>query len=77
MKLARPCRMAPLRIADALAAELRADAERPGSIVGTVTVAAPGFLNIILADAALADVVGAVLARPAAWGRVPAARRTA
>jgi arginyl-tRNA synthetase len=73
MKLARPCRMAPLRIAEALAAELAADAGGPGSIVGAVAVAAPGFLNVTLADAALADVVGAVLARPDAWGRVPAA----
>ena len=75
MKLARPCRMAPLRIAEALAAELAVDAGRPGSIVGAVTVAAPGFLNVTLADAALADVVGAVLAQPAAWGHVPAAKQ--
>ncbi len=72
MKLARPCRMAPLRIAEALAAELAADAGRPGSIIGAVTVAAPGFLNVRLADVALADVVGAVLAQPAVWGHVPA-----
>jgi arginyl-tRNA synthetase len=65
--------MAPLRIAEALAAELRADAGRPGSIVGAVTVAAPGFVNVTLSDPALADVVGAVLGRPDAWGRVPAA----
>jgi arginyl-tRNA synthetase len=73
MKLARPCRMAPLRIAAALAAELMADVGRPGSIVGVVTVAAPGFLNLRVSDAAFADVVGAVLAQPAAWGHVPAA----
>ena len=72
MKLARPCRMSPLRIAEALAAELAGDAGRPGSIVGAVSVAAPGFLNLRLSDAALADVVGAVLAQPAAWGHVPA-----
>ena len=73
MKLARPCRMAPLRIAQALAAELNAEAGRPGSIVGTTDVAAPGFLNLHVSDAALADVVAAVLARPEAWGHVPAA----
>ena len=73
MKLARPCRLAPLRIAEALAAELSADVGRPGSIVGAVTVAAPGFLNLRISDAAFADVVGAVLAQPAAWGHVPAA----
>ena len=73
MKLARPCRMAPLRIAEALAAELTADIGRPGAIVGAVTVAAPGFLNLRVSDAVFADVVGAVLAQPAAWGHVPAA----
>jgi arginyl-tRNA synthetase len=73
MRLARPCRMAPLRIAEALAAELTADAGRPGSIVGRADVAAPGFLNLRVSDAALADVVSEVLAQPGAWGRVPAA----
>ena len=73
MKLARPCRMAPLRIAEVLAAELASNVGRPGSIVGAVQVAAPGFLNLRVSDAAFADVVGAVLAQPAAWGHVPAA----
>ncbi len=73
MKLARPCRIAPLRIAEALAAELNAEAGRPGSLIGGVTVAPPGFLNLRVSDTALADVLSAVLARPAAWGRVPAA----
>jgi len=73
MRLARPCRMAPLRIAEALAAELTADADRPGSVIGAATVAPPGFLNLRVSDAALADVVSTVLAQPAAWGRVPAA----
>ncbi len=73
MKLARPCRMAPIRIAEALAAVLTGDAASPGSIVGSVTVAAPGFLNLTIADAALAGVVTTVLSQPAAWGHVPAA----
>jgi arginyl-tRNA synthetase len=73
MKLARPCRVAPLRIAEALAAELNAQAGRPGSVIGAATVAEPGFLNLRVSDAALADVVGTVLANPTAWGRVPAA----
>jgi arginyl-tRNA synthetase len=73
MKLARPCRIAPLRIAEALAAELNAQAGRPGSVIGAATVAEPGFLNLRVSDAALADVVGTVLANPTAWGRVPAA----
>jgi arginyl-tRNA synthetase len=73
MKLARPSRMAPLQIVEALAAELTADAARPGFLIGSVTVAPPGFLNLRMSDAVLADVVSAILARPAAWGRVPAA----
>jgi arginyl-tRNA synthetase len=73
MKLARPCRMAPLRIAEALAAELNTEAARPGSLIGGVTVAPPGFLNLRVSDSALADAVAAILANPAAWGRVPAA----
>jgi arginyl-tRNA synthetase len=74
MKLARPCRMAPLRIAEALAAELDADAGHPGSVVGAVTVAAPGFLNLRVSDATLVEVASAVLANPASWGRVRTAR---
>jgi arginyl-tRNA synthetase len=76
MKLARPYRRAPLEIARALAAALEADATgalEPASPVGSVEVAAPGFVNIRLADAALAAIVAEVLARPADWGRVAAA----
>ncbi len=74
MKLARPYRMPPLRIAEAIAAELAADAGTPGAPIASVAVAPPGFLNLHLADSALADLVGGVLARPGAWGRVHASR---
>jgi arginyl-tRNA synthetase len=74
MKLARPYRMPPLRIAEAIAAELAADAATPGAPIAAVAVAPPGFLNLRLADGALADLVGGVLARPDAWGRVHASR---
>ncbi len=72
MKLARPCRMAPLKVAEALAAELAADVGRPGGPVGAVSVAAPGFLNLRVADGALEDLVAGIVADPAAWGRVRA-----
>jgi len=73
MKLARPYRMPPLRIAEAIAAELGAEAGAAGSPIASVEVAAPGFLNIRLADAALEELIAGVLADPAAWGRVRAA----
>jgi arginyl-tRNA synthetase len=64
--------MPPLRIAEAIAAELTAGAGLPGSPIATVTIAPPGFLNLRIADHALADVVAGVLARPASWGRIAA-----
>ena len=72
MKLARPCRMAPLRIAEAIAAELAAEAGAAGSPIASVEVAPPGFLNIRLADEALEELVAGVLANPGSWGRVRA-----
>jgi arginyl-tRNA synthetase len=73
MKLARPYRMPPLRIAEAIAAELAARAGSAGSPIASVAVAQPGFLNLRLADGALESVVRGVLADPGAWGRVRAA----
>jgi len=73
MKLARPYRMPPARIAEAIAAELIAETGAPGSPIASVDVAAPGFLNLRLADAALEELVEGVLAHPEAWGRVRAA----
>ncbi len=75
MKLARPYRMPPLRIAQALADELSAAAGTPGSPFAAVEVAAPGFLNFRLADDALAGLVAGILERPDAWGRVEAANQ--
>jgi arginyl-tRNA synthetase len=74
MKLARPYRMPPARIAEAIAAELRAETRAPGSLIASIDVAAPGFLNLRLADAALEELVEGVLVHPEAWGRVRAAR---
>jgi arginyl-tRNA synthetase len=72
MKLARPYRMAPLAIASALAAALTDEIARdPGSTpIATAEAAAPGFLNVSLADHALESVIAGVLAAPDGWGRV-------
>jgi len=70
MKLVRPMRRSPLEIAEALAASLR---EGPtASLIASVDVARPGFLNLRVTDAALAGMIGGILAAPAAWGRIPA-----
>jgi arginyl-tRNA synthetase len=76
MKLARPHRRAPLEIAKAIAAELsREVAHDPGATPFTsVEVAPPGFINLRLSDAALDGVIARILAEPASWGRVAAAR---
>jgi arginyl-tRNA synthetase len=74
MKLARPYRMPPLRIAEAIAAELTAAAGTASSPIASVEVAPPGFINVRLADTALEELVAGVLADPDAWGRVRAER---
>jgi arginyl-tRNA synthetase len=75
MRLARPYRMSPIAIAEALAVALgRSDGAAGGALIDTVEVAPPGFLNIRLRDAALEATVRSILAEPAGWGRVPVAR---
>jgi arginyl-tRNA synthetase len=76
MKLARPCRMAPLAIASALKEELEREIEVDASAtpIATVDVAPPGFINLRLADRALEGLVDAVLASPEAWGTVEPVR---
>src|SRR5215210_2254980 len=76
VKLARPYRQSPMAIASAIAAELRtATAEDPaGTPITGADVAAPGFLNLRLAERALAATIDAVLRNPSAWGRVEAIR---
>ena len=75
MQLARPLRMSPLVIANALATELdREAADSPASTpLAEASVAPPGFVNLRLADRALETVVGDVLADPGRWGRSAAA----
>jgi arginyl-tRNA synthetase len=75
LKLARPYRMAPLAIAQALEAELGGESTdaAANSPIGGAHAVAPGFVNLRLADSALERAIGAILASPAAWGRVAAA----
>jgi arginyl-tRNA synthetase len=70
LKLARPYRRAPLQIAEAIAAQLRAPGQ---ALFADVQVAAPGFVNLRFADAPLEELVGAILEAPAEWGHVRAA----
>jgi arginyl-tRNA synthetase len=76
MKLAGPYRRAPLEIAGALAEAIAADAADPAvmSPIASVEIAAPGFLNLRLTDAALEATIASVLADPSGWGRVAAVR---
>src|SRR4051794_13186207 len=74
LKLGRPYRRAPLQIAQALVEELAAATAADGSaLFSTVSAAAPGFVNMRLADSALEAIVARVLAEPESWGRVAAA----
>ena len=72
LRLAKPYRRAPLEIARAIAAHVATTATDPDSPIASVEVAPPGFLNIRLADAALAAATRQVLADPEAWGHVAA-----
>jgi arginyl-tRNA synthetase len=76
MKLARACRMAPLTIAGAIAAELEHEiADDPAATpLAGVEVAPPGFINLRLADRALEAAIDAVLDDPGEWGRVSPVR---
>jgi len=76
LKLARPYRRPPMAIAEAIATELRAvQAHGDGAaLIASVDVAAPGFINLHLADGPLERAVGAVLAAPQEWGRVEPVR---
>ncbi len=76
MKLARAYRRAPLTIAHVLADELaREAADTPATTpIAAAEAAAPGFLNLRLADRALEATIAGILADPAAWGQVAAIR---
>jgi len=76
MKLARPCRMAPLAIASALKDELDREIETDAAATpnAAVEVAPPGFINLRFADQALEGLLDAVLSSPEAWGTVAPVR---
>lgn len=72
LRLAKPCRRAPLEIARALAAALEAAARRDParSVLGSVEAVAPGFVNLRLSDAALERTIDLIDHAPAGWGRL-------
>jgi len=76
MKLARPYRMPPMGIAAAVAAELTSEVDRDpgGTPIASAEAAAPGFLNVRLADHVLEAVVAGVIDAPESWGRVDPVR---
>src|SRR4029078_1671090 len=51
-KTARPLRMAPLAIAQAIADVLSTEASSPGSLIASAAAAAPGVINLLLSDGA-------------------------
>ena len=67
---ARALRMAPRKIAEALTAELKLD----GSYFRAVEVAGPGFINFRLGELWYAEVLRAVAAEGADYGRVELGR---
>jgi len=68
LTLARVLKAKPREIADRLVAAL----ELPEGVVRQVTVAGPGFINFVLAEAELGAVLRTVLAEGAAYGRTRA-----
>jgi arginyl-tRNA synthetase len=73
LKLAKPLRRPPFQIAGAIAAQLATAPSDAASPIAAAVVAAPGFLNVRVSDAALASTVTRILKAPARWGRVTAA----
>ena len=68
LRLAKPYRRAPLEIAGAIAAHVATTATDPASPIASVEVAPPGFLNIRVADGALAATAQHDPARPGHLG---------
>jgi len=71
LRLAKPYRRAPLEIAAAIAAHVATTATDPNSPIVSVEVAPPGFLNIRLADHALAATTQQILRNPTTWAASP------
>ncbi|MCC6983273.1 MAG: arginine--tRNA ligase [Bauldia sp.] len=64
MVLAKPLGRKPRELADAIAAELRGDAD-----IATVEVAGPGFINLTLAPSFWQSLLGSIIAADSAYGR--------
>ncbi len=73
LRLARPLRMSPPAIANALAEVLNAEAAAGSGPIAVATVAGPGFINLTLTDGVLERTVARALAAPETWGRAAAA----
>jgi len=74
LRLARLYHRPPLQLAQAIASHVATTATDPASPIAAVEVAAPGFLNIRVADAALAATSARILADSGSWGHVAAER---
>jgi arginyl-tRNA synthetase len=71
MQLARPLRRSPLAIAEAIVSALRTGETDPASPIASAAVAAPGFINLRLADTVLETTIDGILGAPENWGRSP------
>lgn len=72
LRLAKPLRMPPLAIAIALAESMaELGATGPAPVIATAEAAAPGFVNLRFADAAIEALLDRARRDPASWGRVP------
>ncbi|MBI3734286.1 MAG: arginine--tRNA ligase, partial [Chloroflexi bacterium] len=69
MKLAREAKAAPLKIAQAISAQLPAN-----DLIGAVEIAPPGFINVRLSDAYLARQVDEILKAGQTFGHVDIGR---
>ena len=65
MALARPCRMAPRKVAEAILAH----ADFSGSCVGSAEIAGPGFINLRLSDGWWTGVLTSIDEMGAQYGR--------
>jgi arginyl-tRNA synthetase len=72
LRLARHYHRPPLQLAQAIASHVATTATDPASPIAAVEVAPPGFLNIRVADSALATTAASILADPSGWGHVAA-----
>jgi arginyl-tRNA synthetase len=74
LRLARLYRRPPMQLAQAIASQVITTKTDPASPIAAVEVAPPGFLNIFVADAALAATAAGILADSGHWGHVAAER---